>query len=83
MLTRNQKTAKIVALPQQNPEEKRFQQERMRDMLLLIENLALQEEATIKLIIDCLYDVGIINISNKRTKTRTKTTRATTAEKER
>jgi hypothetical protein len=66
MLTHNQKTGKIVALPQPHPDEKRFQQERMRDVLLLIENLALQEEATIKLIIDCLYDVGIINIINKK-----------------
>ncbi len=66
MLTRNRATVKIVALPKLTPEEKRFQEERMRDLLLLVENLALQEEATIKMIIDCLYDVGIINIINKK-----------------
>lgn len=66
MLTHNQKTAKVVALSQLTPEEKRFQQERMRDILLLVENLAMQEEATIKLIIDGLYDIGIINIINKK-----------------
>lgn len=66
MLTRKRETVKIVALPQLTPEEKQFQEERMRDMLLLIENLAMQEEATIKLIIDCLYDVGIINLINKK-----------------
>ena len=66
MLTTQQETVKIVALPKPKSEEQRFQQERMRDVFLLVENLAMQEEATIKLIIDCLYDVGSINIINKK-----------------
>ena len=28
--------------------------------------MALKEEVTIKLIIDCLYDVGVVNIINKK-----------------
>ncbi len=42
MLTRQRETVKIVALPKLTPEEKRFQEERMRDLLLLVENLDLQ-----------------------------------------
>jgi hypothetical protein len=40
--------------------------ERMHDVLLLIQNLANNEEATVKLIIDCLYDVGSLNLINKK-----------------
>ncbi|MGY6529910.1 MAG: hypothetical protein ACXITR_08275 [Cyanobacterium sp.] len=57
-----------MAIEEINPQEKRFQEERMKDLLLLIENLALKEEATIKLIIECLYDVGMINLINKKVK---------------
>lgn len=66
MLSREKKSVKIVALPDTTAEESKFQQERLRDIYLLLENLALNEEATIKLIIDCLYDIGIINIINKK-----------------
>lgn len=66
MLSRQNKSVNIVALPDFTAEEKKFQQERLRDVYLLLENLALNEEATIKLIIDCLYDIGIINIINKK-----------------
>ncbi|BAQ66058.1 hypothetical protein [Geminocystis sp. NIES-3709] len=66
MLSRQKESVKIVALPQLSSEEKTFQQERLRDVYLLLENLALKEEVTIKLIIDCLYDIGIINLINKK-----------------
>lgn len=71
MLTRNQETTKIVTLPTLTPEEQRFQQEKIRDIYLLLENLAFKEEATIKLIIDCLYDIGVINLINKKITNRT------------
>ncbi|MEM8807524.1 MAG: hypothetical protein AAGF01_16010 [Cyanobacteria bacterium P01_G01_bin.38] len=32
--------------------------EQMHDVLLLLENLALREETTVKLILGCLYDIG-------------------------
>lgn len=48
------------------PEEIKREQERMRDIHILLENLFANEEATIKLIIDCLYDVGSVNIANKK-----------------
>ncbi|AFZ48708.1 hypothetical protein Cyast_2766 [Cyanobacterium stanieri PCC 7202] len=68
MLTHENKPVKIVAIEEVNPQEKRFQEQRMKDLLVLIENLALKEEATIKLIIECLYDVGMINLVNKKVK---------------
>lgn len=43
-----------------------FEQKRMQDVLLLLENMTLREEATIKLILDCLYDVGSINYLNRK-----------------
>lgn len=48
------------------PEEMRRERERMRDVQLLVQNLVLQEETTIKLIIDCLYDVGSVNLLNTK-----------------
>lgn len=66
MLTHQKKKVKVLAIPEPNSQEELFQQKRIRDAMLLLENLTLQEEATIKLIIDCLYDVGSINIINKK-----------------
>ncbi len=45
-------------------------QERMRDVLLLLQQLVEREEVTLKLIIDCLYDVGSINLANKKLQNR-------------
>ncbi|MDR9403112.1 MAG: hypothetical protein RI580_06705 [Halothece sp. Uz-M2-17] len=47
-------------------EEERIKEERMHDVLLLLGNLVEREEATVKIILDCLYDVGSINIINKK-----------------
>ncbi|MEA5604301.1 hypothetical protein [Nostoc sp. UHCC 0252] len=46
--------------------EKVIEAERMRDVLVLLQNLINSEEATVKLILDCLYDVGSVNIINKK-----------------
>lgn len=70
ILATKKETVKIVKLIELTPEERRFQQERMRDVYLLLENLTLKEEATIKLIIDCLYDVAMINLINKKIQNR-------------
>ncbi|WP_292854109.1 hypothetical protein [Nostoc sp. NMS8] len=40
--------------------------ERMHDVLLLLQNLINSEEATVKLILDCLYDVGSANLINQK-----------------
>jgi hypothetical protein len=38
----------------------------MHDVLLLLQNLINSEEATVKLILDCLYDVGSVNLINQK-----------------
>ncbi len=62
MLTYQDKSVKI----QKISEEERKKQGRMRDVFLLLEQLVEREEVTLKLIIDSLYDVGSINIVNKK-----------------
>ncbi|MBD2560265.1 MULTISPECIES: hypothetical protein [Nostoc] len=46
--------------------EKVIEAERMHDVLLLLQNLINSEEATVKLILDCLYDVGSVNLINQK-----------------
>ena len=53
------------------PKEKLIQEERMRDVILLLKQLVEREEVTLKLVIDCLYDVGLINLVNKRIRNKT------------
>ncbi|MBE9215677.1 hypothetical protein IQ247_23930 [Plectonema cf. radiosum LEGE 06105] len=50
---------------------KKKEEEKMHDVLLLLESLSYREESSIKLIIDCLYDVGSINLINQRFRSRT------------
>jgi hypothetical protein len=50
---------------QESLEEERMKEERMQDVLLLLEHLVEREEATVKIILDCLYDVGSANLRNK------------------
>lgn len=55
----------------QVPLRKRIEEERMHDVLLLLENLTEREEASIKLIVDNLYDVGAANLIDQRFRSRT------------
>ncbi|MCC5614364.1 hypothetical protein LC605_04580 [Nostoc sp. CHAB 5836] len=50
----------------ENLAEKYMEAERMHDVLLLLQNLVNSEEATVKLILDCLYDVGSVNLINQK-----------------
>lgn len=50
--------------------EKNLEEQRMHDVHLLLENLSNREEATIKLIIDSLYDIGSIKLINKKFRSR-------------
>ncbi|MEH2253378.1 hypothetical protein [Nostoc sp.] len=52
--------------PPENLAEKYMEAERMHDVLLLLQNLINSEEATVKLILDCLYDVGSVNLINQK-----------------
>ncbi|MDJ0676611.1 MAG: hypothetical protein QNJ36_14740 [Calothrix sp. MO_167.B42] len=54
-----------------SPAEQEKQEELMRDVLVLMENLIYQEEATVKLVIDCLYDIGTVNLINQKFRSRT------------
>lgn len=66
MLTYQKKSLNITKISV----EERKKQERMRDVVLLLEQLVEREEITFKLIIDCLYDVGSINLVNKKFRNR-------------
>jgi hypothetical protein len=50
--------------------EQQRSQERMRDVEMLLESLFLREEVTLRLIVDCLYDVGSVNLVNQRVQAR-------------
>ncbi|MDZ7966635.1 MAG: hypothetical protein RM368_16940 [Nostoc sp. DedSLP03] len=61
-----QNTLNPTVNPPENLPEKYAEAERMRDVLLLLQNLINSEEATVKLILDCLYDVGSVNLINQK-----------------
>lgn len=42
----------------------------MRDVELLLESLFLREEVTLRLVLDCLYDVGSVNLVNRKVRSR-------------
>lgn len=52
-------------------ELKRKEEQKMHDVLLLLESLSYREEAAIKLIIECLYDIGSVNLINRHFRSRT------------
>ena len=47
-------------------QERQMEEARMRDVEMLLESLFLREEVTMRLIADCLYDVGSVNLLNQR-----------------
>ena len=68
---------KIISVPSQSianvsttSARSQFEAERVREMLTLLTSLMAREEATIKLIIDCLYDIGYVNLINKKVRFR-------------
>ena len=50
--------------------ERQKEDERIRDVEMLLESLFLREEITVRLIVDCLYDVGSVNLVNQRVQSR-------------
>ena len=62
MLTSNQKSIYLSQLLQHN----NFEEERIRDVLLILENVVTREESNIKLILDCLYDLGTANLIDQK-----------------
>ncbi|HEY9735036.1 MAG TPA: hypothetical protein V6D06_02095 [Trichocoleus sp.] len=47
-------------------EESRLESERMRDVKLILDNLFQREETTVKMVLDCLYDVGSVHLINRK-----------------
>jgi hypothetical protein len=61
MLVYSKKTAQICRIT----DATKMQQERMKDVLLLLQQLVEKEEITVRLILDCLYDIGSVNAIDK------------------
>ncbi|MBG1272083.1 hypothetical protein [Nostoc sp. WHI] len=53
-------------IPPETLAEKYIEAERLHDIQLLLQNLFNSEEATVKLILDCLYDIGSVNLINQK-----------------
>lgn len=51
--------------------DKKKEEEKIHDILLLLENLSYREEASIKLIVDSLYDIASVNLINQKFRSRT------------
>lgn len=49
---------------------KRLTAERMQDVRLLLQNLVNSEEETVKLVLDCLYDIGAVNLIDQKFRAR-------------
>jgi hypothetical protein len=56
---------KSIALSAKSTEQI-MKEQRIHDVKLLLENLSYREEITVKLILDCLYDIGATNIINQK-----------------
>lgn len=63
-------TKKVIDLSQVL-QLKDFEEERINDVLLILENVVTREESNIKLILDCLYDVGMANLIDRKFNHRT------------
>ncbi|MFN4877230.1 MAG: hypothetical protein ACK5GT_12345, partial [Aphanizomenon sp.] len=59
------KSVKISNHLTQNSQEKENEEQVINQVRLLLKTLISQEEITIKEIIDCLYDVGSVNLVNQ------------------
>ncbi|MGP1383752.1 MAG: hypothetical protein ACTS2F_09350 [Thainema sp.] len=52
------------------PTDEQMKADRKQDVLLLLEHLAYNEQTTIRLILDCLYDIGATNLINENIRVR-------------
>ncbi len=70
MMLTTQKSQAITVrpVPPRVAAEERFKQERIHDVKVLLQAMFEREETTIRLVIDSLYDIGVINIINKKIK---------------
>ena len=68
---------KIISVPSQSianlsaqSDRNQLETERIQEVLILLTSLVGREEATIKLIIDCLYDIGSVNLIDQKVRFR-------------
>ncbi|QZZ19881.1 hypothetical protein J5X98_21635 [Leptothermofonsia sichuanensis E412] len=69
-MTAIQRYEKKTAEMMRSPAEVRMEEERMRDILLLLDSLFRREETSAKLILNCLYDIGSVNLINHKFRSR-------------
>jgi hypothetical protein len=60
------KSSRLESLEEERLKEKIMEENRIKDVLLLLEHLAEREEATVRMILDCLYDIGSVNLINNK-----------------
>jgi hypothetical protein len=65
MLTSTKKSA-LARLEEERMKEDVVEREKIRDIQLLLENLFKREETTVKMVLNSLYDVGSVNLINKK-----------------
>jgi len=65
-----QPLSKLSAQDIQHLKEQQIEQERMQDVLLVLDQLFRREKVTAKLVLDCLYDVGYVNLINQKIQSR-------------
>ena len=63
---RTKSSAKVVQYFPKLSEAQKLEIEQKKNIMLLLENLMEREEATFKMIIDCLYDMGSLNLINQK-----------------
>ncbi|MBD0335599.1 MAG: hypothetical protein ICV62_08925 [Cyanobacteria bacterium Co-bin13] len=47
-------------------EEENLESERVKDVKLILDNLFQREETTVKMVLDCLYDIGSVRLINRK-----------------
>ncbi len=68
LTTSKSKAITVRPVPPRVAAEERLKQERIHDVKVLLQAMFEREEATVRLILDSLYDIGLINIINKKVK---------------
>ncbi len=63
-------SAQLAAQTQDQLTAKTLEQERMQDVILVLTHLFEREEATVKIVLSCLYDVGAANFRSKKVRSR-------------
>ena len=63
-------TAQPIVNLSNPPEQRQIEADRLRDIFILVTSLIEREQATIRLIIDCLYDIGYVNLIDRKVRLR-------------